>query len=85
MLHLGARLLQATGDIQLPVHMAHLTFEILVLGLTGSDPSECDSWVHQCTDLFCIGKLKFFDHPFNIATLVDRYSLSRLISLDFES
>ena len=36
--HPGVRLLQATGDIWLPVYRAHLTFKILVLGLMGSDP-----------------------------------------------
>ena len=47
--------------------------------------TECDSWVHQHTDLFCIGKSKIFNHPFNITTLVDRYGPSKSISLDFKS
>ena len=47
--------------------------------------TECNSWVHWHTDSFCIGKSKIFDHPFNVAMLVDRYGPCASISLDFKS
>ena len=47
--------------------------------------TECNPWVYWHTDSFCIGKSKYFDHPFNVAMLVDRYGPCASISLDFKS
>ena len=47
--------------------------------------TERDSWFHWHIDSFCIGKLKIFDHSFNISPVVDRNGPSGLVSPYFES
>ena len=72
---------QETSDCLCVWYISHSKF--LHWGRQALIFTEHDFWVHQCTDSFCIGKSKFFDHSFDITLLVDRNGLSGLVSLYF--
>ena len=78
--HLGEISLLDTEHYQSLVHTEFLAWHQWALIF-----AECDPWIHQHTNLFCIGESKNFDHPFNVAALIDRYGLHASISFDLES